>query len=248
MPFEFLAPYREDTPQWLATFGPEDQFSRKDFLSSRIVLYPGAGTDGQPVAAFNSAHAAHCFVYADYGVSSENLRRELDDPIQGFRGYHSLARIDLRERDLAPDGWVSHVAPNEVRIRVETVVPFGFVEFLERDAAHDDAHGASRLAVLFLGADGFATFDALFCQGNDTPAPFGIVIQDHSFGGNYGHFGDGGLLQSIATRCAVFPEFLLVGDNTKPWAGYTRCEARSRSACTIPIGVYIEKRTLNVEG
>lgn len=101
------------------------------------------------------------------------------------------------------------------------MIPFGFLEILERDPGLDEAHGARRLAVLFLGADGFAAYDALFCQANCDP-PFAVALVDHGFGGNYGRFGQGGLLERLALRCDVFPDWLLVGRPTQPWEGYDR--------------------------
>lgn len=48
--------------------------------------------------------------------------------------------------------------------------PYGFLEVLERDAELGPEHGAARLAIIFLGADGHATYDALFCQGKNPQA------------------------------------------------------------------------------
>ena len=40
-------------------------------------------------------------------------------------------------------------------------VPYGFLEILELDPEFDDNCGASRLDILFHGADGIATYEAL---------------------------------------------------------------------------------------
>lgn len=218
----FLRTLREPLPRWLARLGSEQQFSPKSFLDSRIAFYPGSGFDGHLVKVLGSTHVVHCFVYADYGVSDTALKRELDDPQRGFRGYHSLARIDLEEKDLLPSGWVPHVTQDEATYRASgtsTYHRFGFVEILERDAHLDDEHGAKRLAVMFLGADGVAAYDALFCQKPGS-APFVLMLQDHGFGGNYTQFGRGGLLENVATRANSFPEFMLSADNTEVWVNY----------------------------
>jgi hypothetical protein len=96
------------------------------------------------------------------------------------------------------------------------------LEILERDDDLDDNHGAIRLAILFLGADGIAAYDALFSQQNGTPPPFTIVLQDHGYGLNYTTFGQNGLLQQIASNGNALPRYLLVADGTEPWAGYQR--------------------------
>ncbi len=180
--------------------------------------------DGHPVKVLGSTHAAHCFVYADYSVSKETLQAELAHLRYRFRGYTTLARIPLAERDIAPHSWVKHVQPSEVKPSAYSfadVPPFGFLEILDRDHGLDEAHGARRLAVLFLGADGFAAYDALFCQTNGN-SPFAVEVVDHGFGGNYDRFGQGGLLEKLARRCGVFPAWLIVAENTEPWEGYDR--------------------------
>ncbi len=222
-PYEFLSQIAEPIPGWLKQFKKGEVFSAKDFFSSRVVFYPGSGTDGEPVKLFGSTHCAHCFVYADYAVNQDTLETELEDPSHGFYGYNAIARLQLSEKELVPDGWQPHVDPQYTsphgRPHINTP-PFGFVAILERNQKFDDSHGPSRLAILFLGADGIASYDALFCQENEIRSPFSVVVQDHGFGGNYDRFGKGGLLESIASRCNVFPKMLLVAKDTDAWSGY----------------------------
>lgn len=193
------------------------------FWQSPVVFYPGFGSDGHPVKFFNSRHLATSFVYADYLMTEEDVKVDLDKPTKEynghFRGYHSVERIKLTQADLTPDGWQPHVpspSDNWARPRIK---PYGFLEVMERDAGLDDSHGAQRLSILFLGADGHATYDALFCQAGQRP-PYAIALHDHGFGGNYDRFGADGLLERIAMRSRTFPEFLLVASGTKPWDGY----------------------------
>jgi len=155
-------------------------------------------------------------VYADYGLTQDKLEQQLEDPRHGFRGYHTLARLQLSEHDLVSGRFNPHAtAANS---------PFGFLEVLERDAGLDDNHGARRLAIVFLGADGIASYDALFCLEHSGAPPFAVLLQDHGMGGNYNLFGRDGLLCDIASRCNVLPEFLLVADNTDPWIGFSQIE------------------------
>jgi len=72
-PYEYLQGLREDIPAWLDQFRDGDNFQRQKFFGTRIVFYPGSGTDGHPVKMFGSTHSAHCFVYADYGVTQTTL-------------------------------------------------------------------------------------------------------------------------------------------------------------------------------
>lgn len=225
--YEYLRGQREDIPAWLNQFTDGDPFPPEAFFGSRVVYYPGSGTDGHPVKVFGSTHSAHTFVYADYGVTQNALEEELGDPRYGFHGYHRLSRLRLSEADLVPRGWTAHVDRSEVPDyrhgpAIVAAAPFGFLEVLERNREFGEDHGAHRLAILFLGADGIAAYDALFCQGDHVSAPFALVLQDHGFGGNYGRFGGGGLLEIIATRCEVLPQWILVARNTHPWHKFER--------------------------
>ncbi len=223
-PQKLLLPTTADLPRWLRDWSHGRPIRAEDFFASRVVFYPGSGTDGQPVKFFGSRHAAHCFVFADYGISRDHVLGELKDGGHPFAGYGSTGRVDLKERDLTPNGWVPHIQP-EVAQRAPAASdgPYAFIEVLERRPDFDDAHGPKRLAILFLCADGVAAFDALFCQAT-TQAAFAIVLQDHGWGGNWTRFGRGGGLEQVAAATQRRPEFLLVAKNTDVWAGYSVIE------------------------
>lgn len=217
--FEFLQKLAEPCPTWLATFTPDTPFDRNLFFASRIVFYPGHGHDGHPVKAFGSAHAAHCFVYADNYLPQSSIEESLDHPSRHFRGYRTLVRRSLSQQDITPAGWRPHVTPASSAFNSVQIQPFGFLEVLEREANLGPEHGADRLAILFLGADGHATYDALFCQKGQTP-PFSILLHDHGFGGNYSAFGQGGVMEEVAMITARKPDYLFVATNTRAWDGY----------------------------
>ncbi len=216
--------FRSEVPGWLAKFDPRDpdevQGLVRSFLSSRVVFYPGSGQDGSPVQLFNEAGTAHCFLYADYMMTRDAVEDELQH--HGFRGYSPIARLAVAESDMGANGWTPHLRSDEVRYRFEPLSPYAFLEILEK---RDDAvAGASRLAILFLAADGHAAYDALFCQKHSGPAPFAIVLQDHGFGGNWSDFGAGGAMETNARRANTFPQVLLVGDTTGAWRGFARVD------------------------
>ena len=224
-PYEYLQQMPEAMPPWLEQFKNGDAFSPEQFFASRIVFYPGSGTDGQPVKLFGSVRSAHTFVYADYGVTQAALEAELGCGAQRFRGYDSLARVSLSERELAPNGWRPHPDAVEMALPDRNHIvtsPFGFLEILVRKQNFDDSHGPRRLCILFLGADGIAAYDALFCQQNGTPPPFVVVVQDHNLGGNYNRFGQSGFLEKLARSRRTIPQLLLVAENTNPWREFER--------------------------
>ena len=227
---EFLGQYREDVPTWLREFQPGKSRPLADFLKSRIVFYPGSEIDGHPVEVFGASHGAHCFIYADYWLSEERLRRELRE--HGFFGYDILDEISFPENEImATVRWNRHfLSPDELREaakgtaqmrKINHPKPYALLVILERQARFDDDHGPERLAILFLGADGIATYEAIFANGN-AAEPFGMLLQDHGFGGNYNCFGKGGFLEKIIERSGVSPMFILAGvhDATQIFDGY----------------------------
>ena len=173
------------------------------------------------------AHAAHAFVYVDYRVSKQTIRGHLSwIGGDGFRGYTVAHEQEVSKSDLRPGGWKPHVDLSELPqefYRFVDVIPYAMFVVLKRDDDHDDSHGPMRLAILFIGGDGYATYDALYCQADGTPP-------DHG-GGNPDQFAAGGLLENIALRSGVFPKCLLVGKGKmgpfEPWSGYRDSGAAS---------------------
>ena len=220
----FLQQNPEPLPEWLRQ--PSPKFDRTNFFGSRTVYYPGSGHDGQPVSLCARAHAAHAFIYVDYGISNSAVRdmvRGVEDPV--FPGYKVEYEEEVEELALRPGGWEPHVDPSELAGANEraSVKPFRLYVAFGRDEDRDDEHGPERFAVLFVGGDGIAMYDAIYCQPDRTPPPFLVVVQDHGFGNNYDRFSADGLLERIACKTGVYPKYLLVGEGGgggEPWAGY----------------------------
>ena len=241
----------EPLPEWLDGTDPP-RFDRGAFFASRTVYYPGSGEDGHPLRLCNRSRSAHCFVYVDHGdeygqdAFGQGLLVPKHDP-SGYRsrirGY-GLARWEPVPVDvLRPGGWTRNSSwPHRTRVELKRRRDLGrilgdrdtfaFFAVMDRMDGFGDGHGAPRLAILFIGGDGFALYDALYCQRDGTPPPFLATIQDHGFGGNWNRFGGDdprdsrdGLLERIARESGVLPEFLLVGDSTRPWANYADTEA-----------------------
>ncbi|MBF6568411.1 MAG: hypothetical protein IVW54_05995 [Candidatus Binataceae bacterium] len=212
-------------PEWLDGYTRGDRFNRRAFFSSRVVYYPGSGDDGHAVKLFGSAHAAHVFVYADFGYAKSEIMQRLDPAGPGhFQGYHPVGTMAVTQASLGAQGWSAHDL-RETRAHNQyplVSLSFGLVAVLDRDSERDDNHGPSRLAIMFLKWDGFAAYDALFCQSQGTTSPYGVLLQDHGFGGNYDWFGAGGLLEGIARKGETLPTWLVAGENTEPWEGYQR--------------------------
>ena len=222
---EVLKKDRELYPNWLK-YTPTP-FDRDNFFSSRNVFYPGSGNDGQPVKFCAQAHAAHTFVYVDYRIDRETIGKRLYDPQDKFLGYSIYYEEELTESDLVPKGWNPHISYAQIpyyqnRINEIEFVPFALYMVLERDDGYDEDHGPKRIAGLFIGGEGFATFDKLYCQKYEVADPYLILIQDYAFGHEIKgqKFGRGGLLETIAHKCNKRPTWLLVGETSAPWDEY----------------------------
>lgn len=55
---------KDEMPKWLRYHQKGMKPNVADFFASRVVYYPGAGIDGQPVRTFNSTHSAHCYFHS----------------------------------------------------------------------------------------------------------------------------------------------------------------------------------------
>ena len=213
---DVLAQSPEDVPAWL--LAPNPCFGRREFFNARTVYYPGSGDDGQPVKSCAKAHAAHTFIYVDYSVEQRDIARWIRDPEIGFRGYAVLDGRPVEADTWRPGGWSAHTVRSEVRRDASRFAsPTAWLAVLDRKEGYNADHGPERLGVLFIQTDGVETFDALYCQGDGTPAPYLVVAQNH---GGIPDFGNRGLLACLATEADRRPTYLLVADNTDPWAGY----------------------------
>lgn len=212
---EFLKQLKEETPDWLRNKQPGVKPNISDFFASRVVYYPGACVDGQPVALFNSTHSAHCFLYVDYFVEKSDL-----DPFihhHGFRGYKIAESFDYTEEELVPHGWQPHVHPQCNSFNEDCKKRLYYIMYIfQRRADYGEDHGADKFALLYIKSDGIATYDALFGSRN-YPAPFCMLIEDYGFGANYSRFGEGGLLEEVAMKSRVFPQYYLFSEHSRPW-------------------------------
>jgi hypothetical protein len=235
---------RECVPEWLVKLNKDSAISMDDFFASRVVFYPGSGRDGRPVRIFGSAHAAHCFVYCDYGITREELVGTLDQMNCGrrgsFKGYTTLRRQNLGTQDILPTTFRPTLPlPDRIqnsqsferrylernrRYGPRATTPYAFLEILERSEDLDDNHGPERLAILFLYADAYAAFDALFSPRNaNHPPPFALFIENYGLqfgGGNWDRFDHGGYLEGLSRVTAAHPVYILLGRNSTAWDQY----------------------------
>ena len=214
---------RELLPEWLKN--RVSKFDRKKFFASRTVFYPESGIDGCPIELCSSTHAAHAFVYVDCNIPQDEIEKcvrwegEHSIKVGGvrghkFKGYEVEYSEEIEQSNLLPRFHLRHF-PRYSCI-CTPVKSFAFFVVLRREEGSDNKHGPKRLAILFIGDDGFYTFNALYCQNGVTPAPYLVVVS------NYGNskFGQGEFLRQIAMKHNVLPKWLLVRTTTEPWDEY----------------------------
>ena len=219
---DYLANDKETIPQWLKNYKIGDKLDFDEIFSHRVVYYPGAGVDGQGVRTFNRAGYAHTFLYADYGVTKEDLILELK--VKGcFKGYDLYDIREISKNELMPRPWIQHVTPEDLQnISVNNQdygknTPYCLLVIFDRQKEYGDEYGTERFALIYLYADGIATYDALFVNSKRSPAV--LICQDHGFGGNYDRFSKGGLLEKIARENSAFPKYMMAERDTQ-WQNY----------------------------
>jgi len=90
-------------PKWLADVDVGNQsspFPLMDVLNDSL-YYPSSRFDGSPIRHLSGN--IHSFIYADYGVTSDELEEEVKTP--GFLGYHKILSRSVTEKELTPNGW-----------------------------------------------------------------------------------------------------------------------------------------------
>ena len=223
-PIEYFSNDKERMPDWLNNHqkGAKVDFSK--ILASRIVYYPGSALEGSPIRVFNTAHAAHVYIYVDYGFGKEEIERRLIEDIPA--GYHIYDKQEVSDRDILPFTPQYHLTEEERayvmeryrEARVPTHNSFGFLTIYERDDAYGEEHGAKRFAVLFHCGDAIATYDVIF--GNTKAMPYACILDNYGFDGSYEGFCRGSLLEKIANRIHPLPRYLICVKEF-PWSGYS---------------------------
>ena len=219
--YKTLANNHEPLPNWLANYKIGDKVDLREVLSHRVLYYPGAYKDGQPIKGLNITHTLHTYLYADYLLGHKDILDIFEnDRLSGYKPYDI---IEFPIEDLMPkyidadmcydDQW-NHRYEEKVCIMC----------IYERKEGFSDSHGAKRLALIYTNEDGFRVFNITFHPHNCLPPPFTLVLQDHGLGGNYDKWGHGGILERISLRYSIFPKYYIVGSATTPWHFSHQCD------------------------
>ncbi len=210
-PIEFFSKEKETIPSWLKDHQKGEKVQISQFFKSRVVYYPAAGTDYSPIYFFNKTHSAHSFVYVDYGFDKKKIEGALSE--NEIEGYHLCHQQEVSQCELLSSTPKYHLTEEEMRFAIEgydmSIQPkeaFAFLRIYERDEGLGEEHGSWRFAILYIGADANATYDALF--GNTEYVPYACVLTANMGSGCTSFLGNS-LLELIAKRTNRFPKYLL---------------------------------------
>lgn len=187
---------RRTVPLWLAQLNPgalETMNFPLQAILEHSLYYPAAEFDGRPVQFLGGF--IHSFIYVDYGVQATAVDAAALKP--GFLGYHMAGSKSLEERDFTPLGWAPRVPPQYRNLmptfdtmQAEGLVrsPFANWYIFDRDGDRGEDHGPQRFSLVYLCADGVATYQALYWQNQSAPEVLTIIQPGHGCGGNYTNF------------------------------------------------------------
>ncbi len=203
-------------PEWLR-LASESILAKREFPLQHVLreslYYPASAFDGDPVAYLGGNILS--FIYVDYGYTRDELHVQLTNP--GFLGYEIIAQRDVTEDELTPRGWrptlPSRADGNPSSYKSWIKQPFGYWVIFQRLPQRPESHGPLRFSLVYLCADGVATFQALFVTNGAVPRAVAVIQPGHSFGLNWTNFGDRSKIfaRSVLDNPAGAPELLLYG-------------------------------------
>lgn len=202
-----------EVPSWLTNLTPEtikhEPFPLCELLRDSL-YYPSCGFDSDPIKHFGGNVLS--FVYVDYGHTRDAFMSVLH-----FSGYDLVASRFVTENELAPDGWrppeLRRVDGDPQRSREYIKAPFCLWSVFQRRIDFPASHGPFRFSLLFVCADGVATFQALYVDSSITPKAVAVIQPGHGFGYNWTDYTDPAQVfaRLVLGNPAGQPEMLLYG-------------------------------------
>jgi hypothetical protein len=210
-----LSKEQEQTPEWLMKYRTGRRFPRNKLLESRVVYYPAAGADFHPMEIFGLSEAAHCFVMADYWITSSEVKYFISNlKLEGY-DLHSLVPVPLQ--DVFQSKYKRHFDED---LREEDHrqsfqrgrESFAFFAVFEG--------GPKRVGLLNLGFEAVEAYDRLFCQRRSPKPPYGILVQNHGMGGDWNQMANpDSYVDQLADEFGR-PRWLIGEDGRENWRDY----------------------------
>jgi hypothetical protein len=218
-PHVALQNYRTDPPAWLLERRDSDPVPPKKFLRSRLIFYPGSGTDAHPIEVFGNSGTAYCFILVDY-LPIDRRKSELDLENSMLQiGYTPIHIQTIPISALWPIAWERHFYPNKDELAALECFSAGTDSFAWFGIWANRHRPFHRVATLYMRHEAHEVYDRLFCQRGQK-APFGILLQDHGLGGSWTSFASACSHLAGMTLASGLPKFLLAGEPGFLWNGY----------------------------
>ncbi len=222
-------------PKWLtsATQRSVDAtpFPIKDILENSL-YYPASRVDVGPIRYL--AGTIYSFIYVDYGVSSDELEREIHGA--DFSNYTIATRRDVNMEEIAPHGW-PQIRPARRGYKILEPYTHGPCPILECRSDEDPLQYARVMAqpfarwfimeskkghhfsLLFVCTEGVSAFQAMYCTNKAKPHTVAIISSD-GFACNWTRFGEPERLfgRLALNNTAGAPPYVLT--NHVPWPQY----------------------------
>lgn len=170
-------------------------FPLNDVLVDSL-FYPCSGFDGSPIRHWPMG--VNSFVYVDMGTDQIALTRETRKK-KVFNGYKIIVERQLKMSELVPSGFMPK-APDSINQKqyqdavkmsgANVTNTFATWFVLERYENKNDEHGPKRFSLLYLRAEGLATYQALYVANNVLPKIVANIRPGEGFGGNFNNFSE----------------------------------------------------------
>ncbi len=211
--------FRRPVPQWLSHLDVSKlrsaELPLRELLKDSL-YYPACGFDGRPIQFLGGF--IHSFVYVDYGVRKDEVIWEVMH--NGLRGYDlagvkelTLSEISHKDWDPQPPIQYAHQINRYDSILECRKEHFALWMIFSRENSYGDDHGPSRLSMLYICADGIATYQNLYCHHQLAPEVLTIVNPGTGFGGNWTDFcsQSGFFAWTVLNNCKRLPRYMLAG-------------------------------------
>jgi len=203
-----------------------EKLTREDILTKRIpltdllkdsVYYPASHLDGRPIEYCNTHWRdmdVNSFVYCDFNTKEEDVIRDIGN----VNGYSVLADRSLSADEYIPEDFCLELPGRDNGHYFNTFIgrgiacPYAHWVVFERKPHKDRFHGPERFSLLFIGGEGLATFQQLYCHNHIAPKMI-CFIQCWGMAGNWTDFTapENSFHRTILRHKECLPQWMCMG-------------------------------------
>lgn len=200
------------------TLPSPEEYLRMNPVPGGLLYYPGSYTDTGPMKLFYEFGEVNRFLHADYLA----MKGEALGTTQWLWEKYERKVTDLGLETFGAGSWEDFWDPQIRERRRDNIQKSHGVRQEVRTGP-----AGEQVDFIFLHVDAIGAWKHLVRAGYK---PDVVVLQDHGFGGNWGHFGGEREFYRAVQQAGHWPEYLLVADNTRPWPGYRAMSSSGHQA------------------